>query len=220
MTVSFLIIDDHPLISAGLSKLLPEKFENANIEVLESLTSGSVTQKLGAVSCPVVILLNYELEGLDVAAFVTEVQSLSQKAQVVIYNASDDLETAITMFAAGAMAYITKDVPDTQIVSAVRAALQDKQWLAPMLGAKAAKQLGQPATSHMELPLLKEREQAVLFLLAQGLSNKEIAVNLSLAYQTVKNIVSNLYDIFGVENRSQLALRAQELEAHLWRRSS
>lgn len=216
MTASFLIIDDHPLISAGLSKLLSEKFENADIEILESLTSGSVTQKLGTVSCPVVIFLNYELEGLDVAAFVTEVQSLSQKAQVVIHNASDDLETAVTMFAAGAMAYITKDVPDTQIVSAVRAVLQDKQWLTPILGAKAAKQLGQPAT---ELLPLKERERAVLFLLAQGLTNKDIAVSLSLAEQTVKNIVSNLYDIFEVENRSQLVLRAQELEAHLWRRS-
>lgn len=207
------IVDDHPLISEGMHNILTQSIQNdMEIRVVRELTNG-----LLALSCTPppdlnMILFNYEVACFDTRMVIKEVQMSSPETKVVIYNAPNDLETARTFLTLGAMAYIVKGEPGTQIVNAVCAALQNKRWLTPTLGALAVKHL---TTDIDILPLLRKRECDILLLLAEGLNNKEIANRLSLAEQTVKNTISSLYNTLNVESRGHLILQAQQLTTWL-----
>ncbi|GAB4582118.1 MAG: response regulator transcription factor [Anaerolineales bacterium] len=214
MTIRVFIVSSHTLSLDGLLNLFATRADE--IELVGTFLDGLEAFEPGVAPAPDVILLDYEIAGICAEKWLTALQERGLKGQVVLFNAPDDLAAARNCLAGGATGYVLKTDPVAHILEALHAATRDQQWLSPTLGAQAV-QMGQKDAA--EFPYLKEREWAVLELLAQGLGNQEIATQLALAVSTVKNTVSELYGFLGAANRGELVLMAVELVKELSRRN-
>ena len=128
----------------------------------------------------------------------------------------DTDEEVFAALRAGAVGYLLKDVSSQRLVEAVLAAARGESVLQPSVAAKVVARvaaLPDEAVPRPRPPLvpLSERELAVVRLLAEGRSNKEIAADLYLAEGTVKNYVTGLLGKLGARDRTQAALRARAL---------
>jgi DNA-binding NarL/FixJ family response regulator len=138
-------------------------------------------------------------------------------AQVIILTTFDDDEYVFEGLRAGAAGYLLKDVPSEQLAEAIRAAARGEAFIQPSVTRKVVAEFARMAErEHVrrEQPLvepLSAREMEVLALLAEGLSNQEIAERLIIAPGTVKNHVSNILSKLAVRDRTQAVLRAQEI---------
>jgi DNA-binding NarL/FixJ family response regulator len=135
---------------------------------------------------------------------------------VIILTTFDDDESVFEGLRAGAVGYLLKDVSGQELAEAIRKVSAGGALIEPSIARKVVAEFARlapparPAEAGLPEPL-SERERAVLKLLAQGLSNRDIALNLSLAEGTVKNYVTTILQKLGVQDRTQAALRAQEL---------
>jgi DNA-binding NarL/FixJ family response regulator len=137
---------------------------------------------------------------------------------VLALTTFDDDEDVFAALRAGALGYLLKDVSGDRLVEAVLAAARGESVLQPSVAAKVVARVARmtedvprPRPQPLVEPLT-ERELAVLRLLAEGGSNREIAAALFLAEGTVKNHVTNVLAKLGVRDRTQAALRARALE--------
>jgi len=192
MITLVLVVDNHPLSSEGLLNSLSEI--DKEVEILNIFSNGPKARFRAASPAPDVILVSYETAAEFVAAITAAVRARGLAARVVVFNAPDDLSIARGLLAAGVSGYVVKSAPNEQVQEAIYAADEGEVWLSPTLGAQAVKQW---MAEEDDLPELNEWEQAVLALLAQGLGNKEMAAQLSLAESTVNNTVSCFYKLFG-----------------------
>jgi len=138
------------------------------------------------------------------------------EARVMILTTFDDDEYVFEGLRAGALGYLLKDVSGQDLAEAVRTVAGGGALIEPSVARKVVAEFARVASPAREVDAglpepLSEREQEVLALLAQGLSNKEIAARLHLAEGTVKNYVTTVLGKLGVRDRTQAALRAREL---------
>jgi DNA-binding NarL/FixJ family response regulator len=138
--------------------------------------------------------------------------------RVIALTTFDDDEEVFAALRAGAVGYLLKDVSSARLVEAVLAAARGESVLQPSVAAKVVARFAQlpdaaapPPPQPLVVPL-SERELAVLRLLADGESNREIAAALFLAEGTVKNHVTNVLAKLGARDRTQAALRARALD--------
>jgi DNA-binding NarL/FixJ family response regulator len=137
-------------------------------------------------------------------------------ARVIILTTFDDDESVFEGLRAGALGYLLKDVSGQELAEAIRKVSAGGALIEPSVARKVLAEFARLAppvrSADAGLPEpLSEREQHILGLVAQGLSNRQIAVRLSLAEGTIKNYVTTILQKLGVEDRTQAALRAQEL---------
>ena len=138
------------------------------------------------------------------------------EARVIILTTFDDDEYVFEGLRAGARGYLLKDVSGHDLAEAVRTVAAGGALIEPSVARKVVAEFARlvpparPAEAGLAEPL-SDREREVLRLLAQGLSNREIAIRLSLAEGTVKNYVTNILQKLGTRDRTQAALRAREL---------
>jgi two-component system response regulator DevR len=112
---------------------------------------------------------------------------------------------------AGAAGYLLKQIRGTDIVDAVRRAGDGQSLLDPALTARVTERLQRPAPEDERLAQLTGQERRILTLIADGLTNRQIAAAMHLAEKTVKNYVSNLLAKLGMERRTQAAVFAARL---------
>jgi len=154
---------------------------------------------------------------LDGVAATRKVREMCPGVQVIILTTFDDDEYVFEGLRAGAAGYLLKDVPSEQLAEAIRAAARGEAFIQPSVTRKVVAEFARLAErEHVrrEQPLvepLSAREMEVLALLAEGLSNQEIAERLTIAPGTVKNHVSNVLSKLDVRDRTQAVLRAQEI---------
>jgi DNA-binding NarL/FixJ family response regulator len=138
------------------------------------------------------------------------------EARVIILTTFDDDEYVFEGLRAGAQGYLLKDVSGHDLAEAVRTVAAGGALIEPSVARKVVAEFARlarparPAEAGLVEPL-SDREGEILRLLAQGLSNREIAMRLSLAEGTVKNYVTNILQKLGTRDRTQAALRAREL---------
>jgi DNA-binding NarL/FixJ family response regulator len=135
---------------------------------------------------------------------------------VIVLTTFDDDEYVFDALRAGALGYLLKDAAPEVLYNAVRAAARGESVLQPSVAAKVVSQFARlaeqaPAPAAELIEPLSEREIEVLRVIAQGKTNKEIAVELYIAEGTVKNHVTNILGKLGVRDRTQAALKAREL---------
>ena len=137
--------------------------------------------------------------------------------KVIVLTTFDDDDHVFEGLRAGAVGYLLKDVPSEKLVEAIRAAAAGQSFLQPSVAAKVVAEFARltavspPPTAQPLVEPLSERELEILALVANGLSNKEIAGELYIAEGTVKNHVTNILSKLGVRDRTQAALKAKEL---------
>jgi two-component system, NarL family, response regulator LiaR len=204
MTIRVLIADDHSVVRQGLRMFLGLDPE---LEVVGEATNGDEAVHMARQLRPDVVLMDLVMPGMNGIAATEVIRGELHATEVLALTSV--LEDALVVGAvrAGAIGYLLKDLQGDELCQAIKAAAAGQVQLSP----QAAERLMQEIRAPERPEVLTERENEVLWLLAQGLSNKEIAHHLSLGEKTVKTYVSNILVKLGVRSRTQAALHAVRL---------
>lgn len=200
--IRVLVVDDHPVVREGLVAILEDE---PDFEVAGSAGSAEDSLALAARVHPDVILLDLELPGMGGIEAIPRLAASVPKARVLILTAYDADERVLGAIKAGARGYLLKGAPAGEIAQAIRAVHAGGSYLAPRVAAKVLTQMRAPRRS-----ALSARERAVLRLVADGLTSRQIARQLSITERTVKFHIRSLLNKLGAENRAQAVAKAAE----------
>ena len=200
--IGVLVVDDHPMLRAGLAQLL-EQADDITLIGLAADGAEGVALALGA--HPDVVLMDLEMPGLDGIEATRRIRASCEHTQVVILTSFSDRARILDALDAGAAGYLLKDAEPDQLLRGIRAAAVGEAPLAP----RAASEL--LAERHETRPAsgLTPREREVLAMVAEGLPNKLIARWLEISEKTVKAHLTRIFERLGVSDRTQAALWAQ-----------
>ncbi len=200
--ISVLIVDDHALVRSGIAGFLKTQDD---IEVIGEAESGAQALLLVEKHVPDVVLMDLVMPGMDGITATAEVKRLSPRTQVVILTSFHEDKHIFPAIEAGALSYILKDIGPNELTATIRAAARGDATLHPEVARRLMQQVRQDATG-IPLDSLTSREREILLLIAQGLSNAEIAQQLVLSLQTVKGHVSNILSKLHLADRTQAAI--------------
>jgi DNA-binding NarL/FixJ family response regulator len=211
--IRILLVDDQRLMREGLRILLELE---PDLEIAGEATDGQEALNAYAESKPDVVLMDVRMPGMDGVEATWRLRKRWPSARVIILTTFDDDEYVFEGLRAGARGYLLKDVSGHDLAEAVRAVAAGGTLIEPSVArrvvaefARLAPPVRQPENGLAEP--LSEREREILRLMAQGLTNREIADRLNLAQGTVKNYVTTILQKLGARDRTQAALRAREL---------
>jgi two-component system response regulator DevR len=202
--VRVFLLDDHEVVRRGLRDLLEG---NGGIEVVgEAGRADEALRRIPAVR-PDVAVLDAQLPDGSGIEVCREIRSSLPSVACLILTSYDDDEALFAAIMAGAAGYVLKQIRGTDLVEAVQRVAQGQSLLDPAVTARVLTRLreGPPGTDP-RWEALSERERAVLALIADGLSNREIGARLFLAEKTVKNHVSRLLAKLQMQRRTQIAV--------------
>jgi len=212
--IRVLIVDDQQLVREGLHLLLEMI---PDICVAGEAADGTAAVEQARKLKPDVVLMDVQMPKLDGVAAARQIQETCPEAKVIILTTFDDDEYIFEGLRAGAVGYLLKDVPSEHLAEAIRAATRGEAFIHPSVTRKVVAEftrLAERERVRREQPLvepLSPREMEVLALLAEGLSNQEIAERLTIARGTAKNHVGNILSKLDARDRTQAVLRAQEI---------
>ncbi len=206
--IGVFLLDDHEVVRRGLHDLL-EAEDDISV-VGESGLADEAIRRIPALR-PQVAILDARLpdgSGIDVCR---EVRSVDPSIRALILTSYDDDEALFAAILAGASGYILKQVRGADLVEAVRTVASGHSLLDPAVTARVLDRVRHGRTMPPELESLTEQERRILALIAEGLTNRQIAERMFLAEKTVKNYVSSLLAKLGLERRTQAAVLASKL---------
>ncbi len=214
--IRVLIVDDQTLMRQGLQTLLEMQDD---IRIVGQAGDGVEALAQADALKPDVVLMDVRMPRMDGVEATRQIRARLPATQVIILTTFDDDEYVFEGLRAGAMGYLLKDVSAETIADAIRRVARGEALIQPSIARKVVAEftrLGTP-TNRPQLQAqpsspdaLSEREMEILRLLAQGLSNREIADKLFITEGTVKNHVSNILAKLGVRDRTQAVLKAKE----------
>ena len=199
------LVDDHEIVRRGIAQLVDAE---PDLEVVgEAGTVREAARRIAATR-PTVAVLDVRLPDGNGIDLCRDIRSANPDVHCLILTAYDDDEALRSAVLAGASGYVLKDVRSRSLVEAVRMAASGATIQAPdvMLHAAMALHPESAAAHESPGPVLSLRENQVLSLIADGLTNREIGERLGLAEKTVKNYVSALLAKLGMERRTQAAV--------------
>lgn len=200
--IRVLIVDDHPVLRAGLADLLT----GAGIVVVGA--AGDGPEALRTVEAaeraapgqgrPDVVLMDLSMPGPDGVTTTAEFARRWPDVRVVALTSAAEQDRIVATLDAGAVGYLLKDGAPEEVLRAVRAAAQGGAPLSPAAAAAVLRARAERA----RLPELTARERQVLALLATGMANRQIARALGLREATVKSHLTRVYQVLGVADRT------------------
>jgi DNA-binding NarL/FixJ family response regulator len=190
------LADDHQLVLEGLRALLVHE---PDIEVVGTATNGSDLIALIGRSQPDVVVLDLQMPVMDGVSCLAEIRRLGLAVHTLVLTAFGDGESIQSALEGGADGFALKTAPPRQTVEAIRQVGQGYLVFPP-----AARRWLRGHTSDPG-PTLSEREEKVLALIAEGLTNTQIAQTLSVSENTVKFHLQNIFQKLGVSNRTEAA---------------
>jgi len=204
MSIRLLIADDHVVVRMGLLSI----FHGSDIEVVAEAVDGDQAFQVAMQLRPDVVLLDVRMPASDGIACLGRLRAELPATPVLMFSAYDNPTYIARAVALGAAGYLAKTASAVEIVSAIqRVATGESIWTREELR-RVTGALSTPRVAiDLEVPLTK-RESEVLKQLALGLSNKEIALALSISYETVKEHVQHVLRKIGVSDRTQAAVWA------------
>jgi DNA-binding NarL/FixJ family response regulator len=210
--ISVLLADDQALVRAGFSALLDAQDD---IEVVAEADDGEEAVRLAKNHVPDVVLMDIRMPGLDGLSATREIASDDQlsSVRIVILTTFELDEYVFEALRVGASGFLVKDTEPVELIRAVRAVASGEALLSPSvtrkLIAEFATRAKEPARS-AELYELTDREREVMALVAEGLSNDEIAQRLFVSPATAKTHVSRAMIKLNARDRAQLVVLAYE----------
>lgn len=199
--IRVLIVDDHPMVAEGIEAIL-ESYED--IEVVGVLGSGQEAVDQVAARDPDVILLDLNMPGLGGLSATEMILERRPETRILILSMHDSPEYISTALSHGARGYVLKDVPTEEIKTALDAVMAGQQYLCT--GAEGSLK---PRIADGREPLT-EREQTILLQLAQGKSNKAVALALDISVRTVETHRKNIRRKLGISSIAGLTRYAME----------
>lgn len=203
-----LIADDHALFRGGLQALfgsLPD------MEVVGEASTGAEAVSLAEELQPDVVLMDIQMPDLNGVEATRQIVQTSPHIGVIVITMLEDDESLFAAMRAGARGYVLKGADQEEMLRAIRAVSRGEALFGPDIAEQLTRFFNasnSPAVT--AFPELTDREREVLQLLAQGLSNQEIAQRLVITVKTVRNHVSNIYSKLQVADRVQAIIRARD----------
>jgi DNA-binding NarL/FixJ family response regulator len=210
-----LLVDDQALFREGLRTLLGLQ---ADFDIVGEGANGEDAVALARRFAPDVVLMDLRMPMLGGVEATRRITAEAPACRVIVLTTFEEDEEVFAALRAGAVGYLLKASPSARLCEAIRLAARGESFLEPSVAAKVVAEFarqGERTPRRPPAPPLAEplssREHDVLRRLAEGRSNKEIAVELGIAEGTVKNHMSNVLGKLGALDRTQAALRAREL---------
>ncbi len=206
--IRVLIADDHHLFREGLTRILDDE---DNIMVVASLRSGE--EVLAAVSShrPDVVVLDVNMPGMGGIEAARRLRKHYPDLGILMLTVSEDRETLFTAVQAGVRGYLLKSSTSDELVDAIYRVQRGEAAISPAMSAKLLDEFVALSQGRRQRPedVLTERERAILRYVANGMSNKEIGLALSISPHTVKAHLRHILDKLGLRSRTQAAAWAE-----------
>jgi two-component system nitrate/nitrite response regulator NarL len=197
------VADDHPLFLDGLVASLRAGGE---FQVVGQATDAAAALRLAREHLPELALLDVSMPGGGLQA-ARDIAAACPATRIVMLTVSEDEDDLMAALKAGASGYVLKGVSARELLAALRAVLGGAVYVTPTLASRLLKEMTRPRHAS-PLDELTAREREVLELVAQGRSNAEIGLTLSLAEKTVKHYMTNVLGKLQVRSRVEAALLA------------
>jgi two-component system, NarL family, response regulator LiaR len=202
--IRVLIADDHFVVRQGLAAMLVARY---GMEVVGEAATGREAVALARTLQPDVILMDMMMPEMDGAQAIAQIRAEEPDARILVLSSFPENKHVAAAMQAGALGYVLKDSTPDDLLRAIYNVHRGNLVLPQAL----AQDLMRPPPPAPASDTLTERELDVLRLLAQGLTNQEIAVPLSITVTTVRAHVSSILLKLHVANRTQAAMKAKEL---------
>ena len=196
-----MIADDHLLVRSGLEAVLALCDD---IELIGQADNGEDAVRLCQGARPEVVLMDLVMPGMNGVEATRQILESCPGVKVVALTSFTDDELIEDTLRAGAIGYLMKNVSADQLAEAIRAAHAGRSTLAP----EAADALVRAVSAPKPVPTLTTREREVLTLMAEGLTNADIADRLVIGVSTVKTHVSSVMSKLGVSSRTEASATA------------
>jgi NarL family two-component system response regulator LiaR len=204
MSVQVLIVDDHSVVRQGLRMFLGLDPE---IEIVGEASNGAEGVQQARELRPQVVLMDLLMPVMDGVTAIATIRGEMPEVEVIALTSVLEDSAVIGAMRAGAAGYLLKDTEAEELSRAIKAAAGGQVYLSPQAAARLVREVRAPGSPET----LTQRETEVLRLVAQGLANKEIALELGIGEKTVKTHVSNILSKLGVLSRTQAALYAVQI---------
>ena len=207
-----MIVDDHALFRRGLEMVLEEE---PDIELVGQASDGAEAVEKAAESLPDVVLMDIRMPRSSGIEACRAMKEAAPSAKIVILTISDEEEDLFEAIRAGASGYLLKDIPLDEVADAVRAVHGGQSLINPSMAGKLltefatlAKRDDEERAQEVPAPRLTEREMQVLKLVARGMNNRDIAKELFISENTVKNHVRNILEKLQIHSRMEAVMVA------------
>ena len=204
--ITVLIVDDHAVVRRGIRALLEAE---GDFTVVGEVGSGGEAVLLAADLAPDVVLMDLLMPEMDGVEATRLLKQRSPRSQVIVLTSYHEDEHIFPAIRAGALSYLLKGVGLEELTEAVRKAARGEATLHPHVAARLVQELKGASQETARLyTTLSEREREVLRLIAEGLSNAQIAGRLVISERTVKSHVNNILGKLHLVDRTQAAIFA------------
>ena len=210
--IRVLIVDDHALFRRGLEMVLAEE---ADIDLVGEASDGAEAVEKAGEALPDVVLMDIRMprsSGIEACRAMKEV---APSTKIVMLTISDEEEDLFEAVRAGASGYLLKDIPYDEVADVVRAVHGGQSLINPSMAAKLLAEFaamgsrdGSGRVEQVPAPRLTEREIEVLKLVARGMNNRDIAKELFISENTVKNHVRNILEKLQIHSRMEAVMIA------------
>jgi DNA-binding NarL/FixJ family response regulator len=209
MAIRVFLLDDHEVVRRGVADLLEA---SGDIEVVgEAGTAEEALARIGPTK-PDVAVIDMRLPDGNGVEVCRDVRSHHPDVHCVILTSFADDEALFDAIMAGAAGYLLKQIKGTDLVDAVQRVAAGQSLLDPEVTERVLERLRTGPEVDERLARLTDQERRILDLIAEGLTNRQIAERMFLAEKTVKNYVSNLLSKLGMERRTEAAVFAARLQ--------
>jgi DNA-binding NarL/FixJ family response regulator len=205
-SVRVVVVDDHPLFRQGVVHSLSA---TPDITVIGEADSGASALAIVRELLPDVVLLDIHMPGWDGLVTTEKISAACPATAIVILTSSEDKDTLLQAFKAGAKAYVLKGVSSQELWQVIRVVADGDAYVSPSLAAHMLLSM-QSEPSIDPLQELTAREYQILSMIGSGMKNREIGDALALAEKTIKRSVTNILQKLQVRNRVEAALLASK----------
>jgi NarL family two-component system response regulator LiaR len=208
-SIRILIADDHAVVREGLRALIDTEL---GMDLVGEASDGVEAVRKARATRPDVILLDLVMPHMDGIEAIGQIKEHDPDARILVLTSFAEDERVFLAVKAGALGYLLKDASPQELLQALRDVYRGELSMAPAIAHKLMRELQRSAKEPSSLPPTEEpltaREVDVLRLVAQGLSNLDIAETLVISDRTVRTHVSNILEKLHLANRTQAALYA------------
>jgi DNA-binding NarL/FixJ family response regulator len=210
--IRVLIVDDHALFRRGLEMVLAEE---ADIELAGEASDGAEAVEKAGEALPDVVLMDIRMPRSSGIEACRAMKEIVPSTKIVMLTISDEEEDLFEAIRAGASGYLLKDIPYDEVADVVRAVHGGQSLINPSMAAKLltefaalAKRADSERAEQVPAPRLTDREIEVLKLVARGMNNRDIAKELFISENTVKNHVRNILEKLQIHSRMEAVMIA------------
>ncbi len=203
--IRVLVVEDQTVVREGLIAIL--SFQS-DIKVIGQAENGEVALELVKKDKPDVILLDLVMPKRDGLSVIPEILQISPESRILVVTSFDQGERIYQAIKSGALGYLLKDATREQLLQAIRDVSRGQAFLPPSIALRMIRDIDHPSEILYTADPLTQRELETLRLIARGMSNQEIATELTVHERTVAKYVSNILDKLHLANRTQAALYA------------